>query len=92
MAKHVANCLNTTCKYDILARIKDAPKQILLSQKMRYSNIRGVFLVNEKKVSSVKSLNILLVDEVMTTGTTIRECAEILKKAKTKSVSAINYC
>ncbi|CAG7589241.1 hypothetical protein MHYMCMPSP_00356 [Hyalomma marginatum] len=45
---------------------------------MRYSNIKEAFTV--KIIYLVKGCNVLLVDGMITTGSTIRKCAKVLKK------------
>ena len=66
---------------DFLLRTKYTKSQTALSQKDRGQNLRNVFALNTKYYGVVQGKTILLVDDVMTTGTTLEECARILKKA-----------
>jgi len=49
-------------------------------------NLRGAFRL--RRGSNVQDLGMLLVDDVLTTGSTLSECAKVLKKAGAISVHA----
>jgi ComF family protein len=53
----------------------------------RQKNIQGAFMV--LKPEEIKRKNILLVDDVATTGATLLECARVLKAAGARKISAI---
>jgi len=64
---------------DILQRVRETQSQIGLSRHQRRENMRGAFSVaNPGKLAERE---ILLVDDVFTTGTTASECARVLRKA-----------
>lgn len=69
---------------DILARVRPTESQIGLTRPQRTGNIRGAFQVVHP--SKVAGQTILLVDDVLTTGTTASECARVLKKAGAQKV------
>ena len=70
---------------DLLARKKETLAQAQLgSLKKRYQNVRGVFQVIDKKYFNNKK--VILVDDVVTTGSTVAEAAQILKEAGAKKV------
>jgi len=64
-----------------LARKKNTPSQGGLNRHQRRRNVRAAFQVPKNKGGQVKGKNILLVDDVMTTGATVENCARALKKA-----------
>ena len=74
-------------RYDILEKIKSTPNQSLLAYRARLKNVRGCFKVTDK--DAVKGKNILLIDDVFTTGATCGECAKMLKKAGAAYVLAV---
>lgn len=74
---------------DILLRTKLKPPQASLSRRRRLWNVKGVFALNKKYHEFIKGKNILLIDDVITTGATISECAGILKKAGAEKVFVI---
>jgi len=70
---------------DSLVKIKDNEPQVGLSDNKRLENVKGVYDVKEPSLISGK--RVLLIDDVMTTGATINECAKILmRQGKVKYV------
>ena len=65
-----------------LQRVKATKSQTSLNKKKRIENIKGAFQFRNKGKFQAKK--ILLVDDVYTTGTTVREAARVLKKAKAR--------
>ncbi len=71
---------------NILIRIRWTEPQTGLSGSARRRNLRNSFKVISSKI---KGKNILLVDDVFTTGTTANECARTLRKAGAYDVQVI---
>ena len=69
---------------DMLERTRPTISQIGLTRPQRVENIRGAFRV--RHLNKVTGRTILLVDDVLTTGTTASECARILRKAGAEKV------
>lgn len=67
-----------------LIRHRKTRPQVELSGMERQRNVRNVFSV--KNIDAVKGKRILLIDDVLTTGATLKECAYALKRAGAKSV------
>jgi len=63
----------------ILERRRETQSQIGLSSHQRRENIRGAFAVTQPE--AITNREILLVDDVFTTGTTVSECARVLRRA-----------
>ena len=75
---------NALLATDLLERTRATVSQIGLTRSQRAENIRGAFRV--KHLSRVEGRQILLVDDVLTTGTTANECARVLRKAGAEKV------
>ena len=68
----------------LLERARPTLSQIGLTRPQRQENVRGAFKVPH--LSKVSGRDILLVDDVMTTGTTAAECARVLRRAGATNV------
>jgi len=62
-----------------LMRVRDTGSQIGLTRHQRRQNLRGAFAVKEGR--TVSGREVLLVDDVYTTGATASECARVLRQA-----------
>jgi ComF family protein len=62
-----------------MVRVRETSSQIGLTKRQRRENLRGAFCVNEPE--KIAGQEILLVDDVLTTGTTASECARMLRRA-----------
>jgi len=71
----------------IVKRIKDTKAQSLLDKRNRALNVRDAFSV--KAPEKIKGKSVLLVDDIMTTGSTLEECGRILKQAGADRVMAL---
>jgi competence protein ComFC len=70
-----------------LERTRYTTTQTAFDRTERMENLRNAFRL--RKNVSVQGLRLLLVDDVLTTGSTLSECARILKAAGAKSVHAV---
>lgn len=68
----------------VLERRRDTQSQIGLTRHQRRENLRGAFAV--LKPEQVVGREFLLVDDVFTTGTTVSECARVLRRAGASKV------
>jgi ComF family protein len=69
---------------DLLLRTRDTHSQIGLTSHQRRENLRGAFAV--ARAAEVTGREVLLVDDVYTTGTTVTECARVLRRAGARQV------
>lgn len=66
---------------DTLRRIRATPIQGRLKRKERQENVRGAFAVGPRQVAAIAGKTLILVDDVLTTGATVEECARVLLAA-----------
>ncbi len=86
LAKNIAASGGKKMLLDLLIRTKNNKPQASLNQKMRKQNVAGIFKVKEKYLSEIKGKNILLVDDVITTGATAESCCKVLKKSGAEKI------
>ncbi|MFQ3577686.1 MAG: ComF family protein [Verrucomicrobiia bacterium] len=67
---------------ELLVRTRATPTQTALDRSQRTRNLSGAFEVNPKHSPAIfAGRSVLLVDDVVTTGATVHECASVLLKA-----------
>jgi predicted amidophosphoribosyltransferase len=71
------------CFKKALVKTKNNKTQSKLDINQRKNNVKSVYEVKQNKIKDKK---ILLIDDICTTGSTVNECAKVLKKAGAKSV------
>ncbi len=79
LARQVAGVLGAPLESALLRRITATSAQATKTKTERAQNIKGAFEINRPE--RVAGKNVLLVDDVFTTGATANEAAKILKKA-----------
>lgn len=72
---------------ECLRRIRRTKPQVSLSREQRLTNLKGAF----SALPTVEGKSILLVDDVVTTGGTARECARTLREAGAVRVSIVAF-
>jgi len=85
IADVVSKKLNLITDDSILTREKDTKAQFKLNKKDRFNNLKNAFNVNK----DIKGINILIIDDVVTTGSTIREISKVLYDAGAKRVKCL---
>jgi competence protein ComFC len=87
LAQAVAEAFAWEYYPDILNRKKLSKPQVELKRRQRKENIRGVFSLNNKYKSPVmRQKSLIIFDDVLTTGSTIREACKVLKRAGADTV------
>jgi len=77
--------VNFEVKKNALVKIKDTPPQSRYkNRKERLSNLKGCFAI--KKPNQIKNRNIILLDDVTTTGATLNEAKKILRRSGAKKI------
>ncbi len=87
LAKTLGKHSQIAVDYSSVIRAKNNRPQVEFSGKIRHNNVKGVFEV--KHPEKIKGKRILLVDDVYTTGSTMKECAKAILKAGAKSVDFV---
>lgn len=77
------------CAYDVsvLKRSREVGPQVGRELKDRLKAVKGIFEVTDQE--KIKGKRVLLIDDVITTGSTVNECARVLKKAGVSLVDVL---
>ncbi|MGB0897099.1 MAG: ComF family protein [Flavobacteriaceae bacterium] len=84
-AKELAQSLNADYSDNILLRNKNTSTQTLKNRLTRWRNVQTIFEVSDTQ--SLQDKHILLVDDVITTGATIKACAKELQRINNVKLS-----
>ena len=85
LAELLSARISILCK-PLLKRIRYTTTQTALDRAERMENLHNAFRL--RKNADVRGLHVLLIDDVLTTGSTLSECARVLKRAGAISVHA----
>ena len=78
---------NIEYRSDILLKIKNTANQSLLNKEQRQENLKNAYEVKNKEYISNK--NILIFDDIYTTGSTANECSKMLVEAGARSIGIL---
>ena len=81
IAKTLAQQCNLSCQ-KALRRTRNTSQQALLDRGHRLANLQGAFQLSprEQRLETTRDKPVLLIDDVFTTGSTVEECARVLKE------------
>jgi ComF family protein len=85
IAKGISASLNSPVVKDNLVRLEASATQTKKSKFERWENVQSIFQV--KNPEAIENMHILLVDDVVTTGSTLEACAQELLKISGVKVS-----
>jgi len=90
IAQSLARKWHLRLENDLLIRVKDTRPQSFLKAEERAKNIKGAFAVNGRRRKTPPP--ILLVDDIWTTGATMRIAGNVLKRAGFPAVWGLTLC
>lgn len=73
----------------LLLRTRDTPSQRTLPRADRLANLVGAFAVEPLRTCELHSKNVVLIDDVMTSGASLHTAAQVLRQAGAAKVSAL---
>ena len=87
LAREISKKFTIPLDFMTLRRYVNTEPQISLGKKERESNVHGAFSVIDAE--KIKGQRIILVDDVFTSGSTVKECARMLMKNKAAAIAVI---
>jgi len=87
IAKKISKITLLHFEKNIIMKVKNNTPQSKLNKKQRQENVKNVYKIQNQQ--KIKNKNILLFDDIYTTGATVNECAKVLKNAGCKNVGVL---
>jgi ComF family protein len=91
LARRVAARSGKPCQMLALKRVKATRRQVGLGRPERARNVQGAFRVPATGGPHIQGRRVLLIDDVYTTGATIKACARALRRAGAAGVDALTF-
>src|SRR6266542_4361533 len=91
LAHIIANASGRIVTHGALKRVKPTPQQVGLDKAGRAQNVQGAFRVPASGKAEVARRQLLLVDDVLTSGATVDACARALLRAGAASVDVLVF-
>ncbi len=88
LGKLIAKYTNVAINPNLLKRVKSTASQGHKSKSLRYENLKDAFAVTDSK-NILKNANVLLIDDVLTSGATANACAQALLNAGATRVEVL---
>ena len=89
LAENISKQLKTPY-IEALVKVKNNKPQHTIKGKERMSNVKNAYKVIDKAI--IKDKNILIIDDIITTGYTLGECCKVLDKGGAKDVICATFC
>jgi len=89
LARRIAQGSGTAYAPDLLRRGRRTPPQTGLAAGDRRRNVKGAFRLGRGGLAAISGKRVLLVDDVLTTGSTVSACAGVLKWAGASGVDVL---
>lgn len=87
IAKEIAKKTNLELVNNCLIKTKNIVEQSKLNKEDREKNIHGVYELKNKQL--IEDKEILLIDDIYTTGSTVNECSRILRKGNPRKIGTL---
>ncbi len=85
ISRHISKKLKVPLILNVLNKVKDTAPQTDVTGKERLKNVKNAYSAS----GEINGIDLLLVDDVITTGATVRECSKALMNAGANSVIVI---
>lgn len=91
IARELARCWKIPAREDVLVRVSSRRSQTQLTPGERLGNVAGAFSVPVEKRASLRGAHLMLLDDVVTTGATLRASASALFAAGARTISYMTF-
>ena len=85
IAKYLSKNIDTLEVFnDILIKSINTVPQSILNSVERKKSVKGIYKI--KQIQQIENKNVLLIDDIYTTGSTVKECAKVLQQVSVKKI------
>ena len=91
LARHLAEYAGLRYSPEGLVRVRNTKQQVGLTGKERESNVQGAFRVPVEQKGLLKGQSVLLIDDVYTTGATVKTATRALKRVGAGPVEVLTF-
>lgn len=91
LARHIAWLTNLEYRPDVLIRHRRTRQQVGLGATQRERNVRGAFRVRKERFVEIASKPVLLIDDVYTSGATVKAASRALKRGGASNVDVLTF-
>lgn len=91
LAKYIGKYLDLPVNNKLLMRTNNSLEQHSLNASGRFNLANEIYFINENH-DNIKDKNILICDDVFTTGATMNRCASLLKSIGARKVYCVSIC
>ncbi|MFH1425816.1 MAG: phosphoribosyltransferase family protein [Candidatus Kerfeldbacteria bacterium] len=92
IARACCGSLGWQCEPSVLVRAVHAPSQTAQAMGQREQNVRGAYAVSQQGKSLIRGRDVVLFDDVVTTGSTVIAAAQEIKKHGPNSIHVVAVC
>lgn len=89
LADEISKLTNLPVYDDLVVKVKNTESQTKLSRQDRFKNMKDVFVITDK--GKVKGKNILIVDDILTTGATTESMVKLLKTNHANKIAVLSF-
>ena len=79
------------CQTEVLLRVKDTPPQSSLPRSERLASVRDAFVIDPLRIDRVHEKNVVLVDDVMTSGASLAAAARVIRHSGAAHITALVF-
>jgi len=91
LARHLARLSGKPFDPDAMRRVRQTRRQVGLGANERTLNVRGAFKVPDTQEIKARARNVLLIDDVYTTGATVKAASRALLRGGASSVDILTF-
>lgn len=91
IAKYIAKFSRKKLINNLLLKVRDTKAQVELKQNERIYNLQNAFVFNNRFKVKAKEQKVLIVDDVITTGSTAQACSQVLLNNGIAKVALITF-